>query len=53
MSDIRCENCGRKIAEGEKPVPIKIKCRKCNHLNDLSAPDTTKPFTDRLPIEKK
>jgi phage FluMu protein Com len=53
MSDIRCEKCDKKIAEGEKPdKPLRIKCKKCGHINDLSKPDD-RPYSERIPMERK
>jgi phage FluMu protein Com len=52
MSDIRCEKCDKKIAEGEKPANVKIKCKKCGHINDLSKPDD-RPYSERIPMERK
>jgi len=53
---IKCEGCNKKIATGELPAKIMIKCPHCGSLNDLSKPnpgDKAKPFTERLNLEKK
>jgi len=50
---ICCHNCGRMIAEGNLPAIVKIKCPKCKVVNDLNVQDKTKPFTERLELERK
>lgn len=50
---IKCTNCGRTIAEGQTPAPVNIKCPKCKVVNDLNKEDKTKPFAERLQLEKK
>ena len=54
---IKCSNCGKQIAKGELPALVEVKCEKCGRVNDLSQvgvdPDTTRPFADRLRLEKK
>lgn len=50
---IKCTNCGRTIAEGQKPAPVTIKCPKCKVVNDLNKEDKTKPFAERLQLLKK
>lgn len=50
---VKCTNCGRTLAEGNLPATVKIKCPKCKVVNDLNVQDKTKPFTERLELEKK
>lgn len=54
---IKCCNCGKQVAKGELPALVEVKCDKCGTVNDLSQVaidgDSTKPFADRLKLEKK
>lgn len=51
---IKCTNCGRTIAEGQKPEKeLKITCPKCGVINDVSRDDKTRTFAERLGLEKK
>lgn len=48
MSDLRCENCGGKLAEAEAPSTVAIKCYRCKKLNTYTLiknedPTTTEP----------
>lgn len=33
MCDLRCKNCGGKLAEAEAPSIVAIKCYRCKKLN--------------------
>lgn len=51
LTDIRCGQCGRKLAAG-RYIEISIKCPRCGTLNHLRA---TEPLTSaaRLPVESQ
>ncbi|WP_338655659.1 Com family DNA-binding transcriptional regulator [Methylophilus sp. DW102] len=34
-TDLRCNNCAKKLAEGEA-VLLSIKCPRCGHVNEFS-----------------
>ncbi|WP_276483566.1 Com family DNA-binding transcriptional regulator [Paraflavitalea pollutisoli] len=57
MKPVKCTGCGKTIAKAQLPALVEIKCQRCGALNDLSqitvSPDKTKPFAERLQLEKK
>jgi phage FluMu protein Com len=52
---IKCESCGKVIAEGVLPARVNIKCPNCKARNDLNKPDQRTPYATRLSkgLEKK